>query len=72
MSGEKVLRPASCTWSLPKRPEPKPETAESLPHEWIAYYDSLSANESQVLYKHNSEFARKVDILLERRKQNGI
>jgi hypothetical protein len=74
---EKILRPGSqppiqYAEDLPKRPEPKPETAENLPHEWVSYYDSLSANEAAVLYKHNSDFARRTDILLERRKKNGF
>jgi hypothetical protein len=69
---QRMLRPADSEFYLPERPEPKPETAESLPHEWISYYDSLSAVEAQVLYKHNSDFARRTDILLERRKKNGF
>jgi len=75
---EKILRPGSqppiqYAEDLPKRPELKPETAESLPHEWISYYDSLSANEAAVLYKHGGpDFARRVDLLLERRKKNGF
>jgi hypothetical protein len=71
----KILRPGSNfhrAEDLPDRSAPARETAESLALDWIAYYDSLSANEAAVLYKHNSDFARRADILLERRKKNGF
>jgi hypothetical protein len=66
----KLLRPADSDFYLPERPAPQ-ETAESLPSDFISYFDSLSANEASVLYRHDKVFARRVDILLERRKQNG-
>jgi hypothetical protein len=69
---QRMLRPADSEFYLPERPAPAQETAESLPPEWIVYFDSLSANEAAVLYKHDSDFSRRTDILLERRKKNGF
>jgi hypothetical protein len=68
---ERFLRPGDCVWALPERPAPKSETTERLTVEWIAFYDNLSANESQVLYKHDPAFARKVDLLLAQRSTHG-
>jgi len=67
-----MLRPADSEFYLPERPAPAQETAESLPNEWIAYYDSLSANDASVLYRHDKVFARRVDILLEQRSSRGV
>jgi len=68
----KILRPGDQNYSVfPERPTPKPETIESVPQDWITYYDTLTAVEAEVLYKDDPKFARRVDLLLEQRRTRG-
>jgi hypothetical protein len=72
MSDErKVLRPGSATFYLPERPAPARETAETIPEDWIKAFDQMPSHVAQYLHDHDPVFARRVDLLLARRKNNG-
>jgi hypothetical protein len=56
----------------PARPEPKLETAESLPDEWVRAYDAMTAAQAKVICDYDPVFARRVDLIVAKRRSNGF
>jgi hypothetical protein len=69
----KILRPGDQTrWiEAPERPQPKPETAEMIPDDWIRSYDAMTSTQAKVIYDYDPNFRRRVDLLLAQRSQRG-
>jgi|HubBroStandDraft_6_1064221.scaffolds.fasta_scaffold46594_5 hypothetical protein len=66
----KTLRPGSnfCT-ELPPRPEPEKRPEETLTQEWIDEYDRTPASHARLRAEQDSNYDRKVRLLL---KQRGV